>query len=203
MRKIKITALVLAVAFLIGAMAMLASADTTINFMPELRDGKIYGIPQKTLVSTLQRAYYNYDVRVYDLNKNAVSSSTDYIGTGYTVKINGISYIAIVFGDVDGDGVSDAEGVKEVWGLLEEGLWVGSSGSGSLVAEDCPCSSLLSSVVKVSLFSLQAVESSAVINSRARREQIFLEKDFMILPLVVRLSKALGQGGVCGWLSSI
>ncbi len=105
MKKIKITALILAVAFLVGAMAMLASADTTVDFMPELKHGKIYGIPQKTVVKTLQRAYYNYDVRVYDLNGNSVSSSSStYIGTGFNVKINGISYVAVVFGDVDGDG---------------------------------------------------------------------------------------------------
>lgn len=105
MKKIKITALILAVAFIIGAMAMLASADTTVNFMPELKQGKIYGIPQKTVVKTLQRAYYNYDVRVFDLDGNSVAStSSDYIGSGYTVKINGISYVAVVLGDVDGDG---------------------------------------------------------------------------------------------------
>lgn len=105
MKKIRVIALSLAVITVFCVIASTASAEGEINFKPELKNGKIYGIPPKTLVKTLQHAYYNYDVRVYDINGNSVSSSSEsYIGSGYTVKINGISYVAVVFGDVDGDG---------------------------------------------------------------------------------------------------
>lgn len=105
MKTIKVIALLLAFVTVFCIIASTASAETTITFKPELKNGRIYGIPQKTLVKTLKHAYYNYDVRVYDTNGNAVSAtSEEYIGSGYTVKINGISYSAVVFGDVDGDG---------------------------------------------------------------------------------------------------
>lgn len=117
MKKIAFVALLLVFATLFGTFApMNVSGATLIDFEPVLQNGKIYGIPAETTVSTLKYAYYGYNVKVYDANGKAISdSSSKFIGTGCKVKINGVGYTAVVMGDIDGDGkisVFDYSAVK-------------------------------------------------------------------------------------------
>lgn len=119
MKKISAIALVLASVILLCAAApSAASAETLIDFKPVLKNGKIYGIPVETTVATLKYAYYDYDIDVYDAEGNEITSSSQFIGTGYTVKINSIAFVAVVMGDVDGDGkitVFDYSAVKHAY----------------------------------------------------------------------------------------
>ncbi len=97
----KIIAFLLASLFLVSVFAFSASA-ASVTFKPETRNGKIYGVPVGSTVSVLKNAYYNTAVQVTNANGVSVANS-DPIGTGYTVKLNGISFTAVVFGDVNGD----------------------------------------------------------------------------------------------------
>ncbi len=103
MNKIKLFALLLAVFMLISVAAISISAEETFDFLPETKSGKIYGFPVNSTQKTVELVYYNAVVEVLDLNGKAVSK-TDKLGTGFTVKLNSISYSAVVMGDVDGDG---------------------------------------------------------------------------------------------------
>ncbi|MBR2900703.1 MAG: hypothetical protein IKC39_00500 [Clostridia bacterium] len=102
----KIIAFLLATLFLVSAFAFSASA-ASVTFKPETRNGKIYGIPVGATVSVLKNAYYNVSVQVTNANGISVANS-DPIGTGYTVKLNGISHTAVVLGDVNGDATLSA-----------------------------------------------------------------------------------------------
>ncbi len=106
MKKTAFAALLLAFATLFGVFtSMNVSGATLIDFEPVLKNGKIYGIPAETTVSTLKYAYYGYDVKVYDASgKEIPASSSKFIGTGCKVKINSVGFTAVVMGDIDGDG---------------------------------------------------------------------------------------------------
>lgn len=102
----KLIALLLTVLFLVSVFAIPASA-ASVTFRPETRNGKIYGIPVGTTVSVLKTAYYNASVQVTNASGISVANS-DLIGTGYIVKLNGVSYTAVVLGDVNGDATLSA-----------------------------------------------------------------------------------------------
>ncbi len=99
----KILALLLTCTLLLSVCALFASADP-VSFRPELKNGKIYGVPADTSVKNLKNAYYNAIISVFDTEGKKVSDSV-IIGTGYIVKINSIQYTAVVKGDIDGDGL--------------------------------------------------------------------------------------------------
>lgn len=101
MKKSRIIAFMLAVIVLACTFAVPVSA-ASITFKPELVNGKIYGIPVGATLSVLRNVYYNAVVDV-TTSKGVAIGANDMIGTGYIVKINGISYTAVVMGDVDGD----------------------------------------------------------------------------------------------------
>ncbi len=103
MKKTRLVAFVLALVLLACTFAVPVSAES-ITFKPELSNGKIYGIPVGATVGVLKNAYYNAVVEVTNANGVALANH-EMIGTGYFVKINGISYTAVVFGDIDGDAV--------------------------------------------------------------------------------------------------
>jgi hypothetical protein len=120
MKKTAFVALLLAFVTLFSVMAsMNVSGETLIDFEPVLKNGKIYGIPAGTTVSTLKYAYYGYNVRVYDADgKEILASSDKFIGTGCKVKINSVGFTAVVMGDIDGDGqisVFDYTSVKNAY----------------------------------------------------------------------------------------
>lgn len=120
MKKRSLIALILVFATLLATFSVMnASAAKLINFEPVMKDGKIYGIPLETTTKTLKYALYSYDVKVYDRNgKELSSSSSDYIGTGFKVKVNNVSFTAVVMGDINGDGklnVFDYTAVKSAY----------------------------------------------------------------------------------------
>ncbi len=102
----KLIALILAALFLVSVFAITASA-ASVTFRPETKNGKIYGIPVGCTVSVLKNAYYNASVQVSNASGISVANS-DNIGTGYVVKLNGVSYTAVVLGDVNGDAILSA-----------------------------------------------------------------------------------------------
>ena len=106
MKKTAFVALLLVFATFFGVFAsMNVSGETLIDFKTVLKNGKIYGIPAETTVSTLKYAYHGYNVRVYDADgKEIPASSSKFIGTGCKVKINNVGFTAVVMGDIDGDG---------------------------------------------------------------------------------------------------
>ena len=72
----------------------------------------LYGVSEKTTVSTLLSAFSTKNLTVYDGDGNAVSGST-IVGTGYCIRIveNGkvVDYLEIIVkGDVDGNGILSA-----------------------------------------------------------------------------------------------
>lgn len=104
MKTTRILAFMLACFVLAGACVFSVSAEP-ITFKPVTKNDKIYGIPAGTTCRQLNNAYYNTIISVYDLDGNHIAlSSQKPIGTGFTIKIANVSYIAVVMGDVDGDG---------------------------------------------------------------------------------------------------
>ncbi len=115
-----VVALLLVFSTLLGVCAsMNVSSATLIDFVPVLKSGKVYGIPAGTTLSTVRHAFHGYNVRVYNTKGvELTASSDDYIGTGFNVKVNGVSYTAVVMGDIDGDGeitVFDYSAVKNAY----------------------------------------------------------------------------------------
>lgn len=89
------------------SMFVLSSSAETVSFVTELANGRIYGIEVGSTVKDLKLVYYNANVQVLDNHANTLAND-DKIGTGCIVKLNGVSYVAVVMGDVDGDGEMDA-----------------------------------------------------------------------------------------------
>ncbi len=102
MKMSRLISFALACLLLIASLAVFACAED-LTFSPKTKNGKIYGIPASTKESSVAHAYHNANVEIFDKNGKAIASG-DKVGTGYTVKINGYSYAAVVLGDVDGDG---------------------------------------------------------------------------------------------------
>ena len=103
MKVIRISALLLVCIMLASACVTPVFASDSLSFEPETKNGKIYGFPVNSVSKTVKLVYYNAVVEVLDRDGKKLSAD-DYIGTGFTVKLNGISYAAVVMGDVDGDG---------------------------------------------------------------------------------------------------
>lgn len=108
MKKTRIASVILLCAMLLAsAIPMTASASDTISFVPETSNGRVYGIALGSVTDDVQLAYYNAVVETYDNNGNLLADDAK-IGTGYTVKLNGVSYAAVVMGDVNGDALLDS-----------------------------------------------------------------------------------------------
>lgn len=91
----------------VSVLPMTASAADTIDFVPEVANGRVYGISVGSDMNDVQLAFYNAVVSGYDRKGNAISK-TSKIGTGYTLRLNGVAYAAVVMGDVNGDAILDS-----------------------------------------------------------------------------------------------
>lgn len=109
MKKFGLISLLLVFSFVLSVFALGAGAVEEIDFVPELRSGRIYGISLGATEEDVRTAFYGSDIEVTDKNGAMleVGSSTP-VGTGFTVSVNGVYYSAVVMGDVDGDSVISA-----------------------------------------------------------------------------------------------
>ena len=106
MKITKIVSLILACLMLVSAFSVYALALDDVNFIPELKSGRVYGASLKTPVVALGALYKKQSAQIYDKNGINVTASEDvYIGTGFTMKLDGKQfYRVVVMGDIDGDG---------------------------------------------------------------------------------------------------
>lgn len=102
MKMSRVISFALACLLIFAGLSVFVCAED-LTFAPKTKNGKIYGIPASTKESSVAHAYHNAVVEVFDKNGKAISNDA-LVGTGYTVKINGYSYAAVVYGDIDGDG---------------------------------------------------------------------------------------------------
>ena len=86
---------------------VLNSSADTVKFVTEISNGKIYGIALGSVTKDIQLVYHTSTVEVYTKGGSKLAAN-EKIGTGCVIKINGVSYHAVVMGDVDGDGELDA-----------------------------------------------------------------------------------------------
>ena len=108
MKRTKLISFLLACVMLAScSVFVLGSSAETVSFVTELSNGRIYGMKIGSTVKDLKLVYYNANIQVLDTHANKLANS-DVIGTGCVVKLNGITYSAVVMGDVDGDGEMDA-----------------------------------------------------------------------------------------------
>ena len=113
MKGLRLTSLLLACVLLLSAFSLCAYAETvTVDFIPTIKNGTIYGISLKTPQNVFRSFYNGKSVEIFDKEGTRLDpSSTTYMGTGCTVKVDGRAlYTVVVMGDFDGDGfVSDAD----------------------------------------------------------------------------------------------
>lgn len=112
MKKYKALALILACLTVFSAIAAfsVSAKEEEITFKTELKDGNLYGLPADSTCANLRSAYRNTIIDVYTKDNAPVASgSTTKIGTGFKIRVNGAYYNAVVYGDVNGDGVIDAK----------------------------------------------------------------------------------------------
>lgn len=104
MKKISITAVLLAFAILISSASLGAFALEEIDFVPQLKAGKLYGVSLGSTEAHVRTAYYSKTIEIRDAKGNVLNEGNQTkIGTGFSVKIDGISYAVVVMGDINGD----------------------------------------------------------------------------------------------------
>lgn len=109
MKKIGFIAILTAFCILVAAFSVNAFALEEIDFVPQLKAGKLYGISLESTEAHVRTAYYPKNIEIRDKSGNLLSEGDGtYIGTGFTVKIDGVNYATVVMGDVDGNGRSEA-----------------------------------------------------------------------------------------------
>lgn len=98
--------LILICVLLFSTLSAPALALDDINFIPELKSGRIYGTALKTPVAAISALYKSRQVKVFNNDGIEVTSFEDvYMGTGFTMKLNDkLFYSAVVMGDINGDG---------------------------------------------------------------------------------------------------
>ena len=105
----KFTALAIALIIVSSMLCVIPSAAEEMTFLPTKVGTYIYGIPERTTFDELADVMPKTIIGIQTLDGTPViSGSIINIGTGFTITLNGNSYIAIVLGDVDGNGVINA-----------------------------------------------------------------------------------------------
>lgn len=109
-RLYKLVAVILSTIILLGALCAFPSAAAEeMTFKPTVKGAYLYGIPAKTTFDELAAVLYKTIIDIKSTTGSAVvSGSNTYIGTGFTVSLNGNSYTAVILGDINSDGVITA-----------------------------------------------------------------------------------------------
>ncbi len=113
----KITAVILAVVITVSVLCVIPSlAVETMTFQPTVKGDYIFGIPEKTNFNALLEALPPRTILdVYNRQGNRVQpGSNTYIGSGFTISLNGNSFVAVVAGDVNGDGILDSKDYLQI-----------------------------------------------------------------------------------------
>ncbi len=109
MKKIGFIAVLTAFCILVAALSVNAFALEEIDFVPQLKAGKLYGISLESTEAHVRTAYHEKEIEIRDQSgKLLPEGDSTFIGTGFTVKIDGVNYATVVMGDVDGNGRSEA-----------------------------------------------------------------------------------------------
>jgi len=104
MKKISKTILILITfVFLVGAFSVASQASNS-HFSPEIKGDFIIGIPERKTFEDFAVVMSN---KIIDIKNNSGDEIKDdqFIGTGFSIFLNGCKYKAVIFGDVDGNGV--------------------------------------------------------------------------------------------------
>ncbi len=131
MKKITIISVILVLCVLAVSVPMNAFAVEEIDFIPELRSGRLYGVSLGSTEADLRSAFLGQTIEIKDRNgKSLGEGDATLIGTGFTVKINNIHYSTVVMGDVDGNGKLEATDY-----LMTKRAVIGGANIGSLGVE--------------------------------------------------------------------
>jgi len=109
-RRLRLLSLMLAaVISFVALCATPSAAEEEMTFKPTVKGAYLYGIPEKTTYDKLAAVLYKTIIDIKSTSGAVVVSGQDtYIGTGFTVSLNGNSYTAVILGDVNGDGILTA-----------------------------------------------------------------------------------------------
>ncbi len=88
--------------------AIPAAAENEKTFLPTVKGDNIFGIPQGTTTADLAERLPKTIIGLKDLDGEA-AEATAKIGTGFSVVLNGNDFVAVVEGDVNGDGELTAQ----------------------------------------------------------------------------------------------
>ena len=109
MKKIRISALLIAIVMLFSCLSVSAAEEQTFDFLPEIKAGKVYGFPVNSTEKDVHSIFRGADILVTDSNgKTLKQESDEKIGTGFSVMINGSPNKIVIMGDVNGDGKMNA-----------------------------------------------------------------------------------------------
>lgn len=117
----------------------------------------ITGIPQKTKAAAFLKNI-NSDTEIILKDNNGNHTETGYIATGWSLEFSGSQkskkYDIIIKGDVNGDGIVDANDIKEVFGYIDntEGL-----NKVKVLAADCNDDGIIDTI---DLFMIQSISKN-------------------------------------------
>lgn len=109
MKKIAVISLILVFSFLFSVIVFNVSAAEKIDFVPEIKSGRVYGIAAGSTKTDVEIAYYGRNVQLKDKNGAVVEDDNTKIGTGYVLNLDGVYYATVVMGDVDSSGTITAD----------------------------------------------------------------------------------------------
>lgn len=100
------TLLVLVIAIAVFPYGVFAAED---DFVIKEVDKYIYGVPERTTLSTFNGAYHRTGFIMMGLQGGVVSNNTEFLGTGYSLRYESeigqyTTLYLVVLGDIDGNG---------------------------------------------------------------------------------------------------
>ena len=65
-------------------------------------------------IKNIRDKQYGSKVEILDKNNKAITDDSQLIGTGYTIKIDGVEYKAVKLADMNGDGTIDSADLLKI-----------------------------------------------------------------------------------------